>query len=157
MSKAGFWSIGGYAISFRTDGRWYADEEVVENERIARLFSQHVQSDGEGGWVIDIGIDRQPVTVEDTPLVVTAIEGDTETGFRVTTNDGVAGPLDPQTLRTGVDNVLYCDVERGERGVMTSRFMRGPYYELAQFVTEIDGVPVLEIAGKRHRLDSQRD
>jgi hypothetical protein len=157
MPKAGFWSIGGYAISFRTDGRWYADEEVVENERIARLFSQHVQADGEGGWVIDIGIDRQPVTVEDTPLVVTAIEGDTETGFRVTTNDGVAGPLDPQTLRTGVDNVLYCDVERGERGVMASRFLRGPYYELAQFVTEIDGVPVLEIAGKRHRLDSGRD
>ena len=37
--KAGFWAIGGYEISFRKDGRWYADDEVIENPRIALLFS----------------------------------------------------------------------------------------------------------------------
>ena len=31
MPRAGFWAIGGYKISFRSDGRWYADEEVIAN------------------------------------------------------------------------------------------------------------------------------
>ena len=50
MARAGFWPIGGYTISFRTDGRWYADDEVIANPKIARLFSRHVQYDEEDGW-----------------------------------------------------------------------------------------------------------
>ena len=56
MPKAGFWASGGYKISFRRDGCWYADDEVIVNRRIARLFTRHVCTDGEGGWVIDVGI-----------------------------------------------------------------------------------------------------
>jgi hypothetical protein len=157
MPKAGFWSIGGYEISFRKDGNWYADEDVIANPRIARLFSQHVQSDGEGGWVIDIGIDRQPVVVEDTPLVVIALDGDPQSGFRITTNDGAAGDLDAATLRTGTGNVLYCDVDRGERGVLTARFLRAPYYELARYVEDCDGAPSLTVGGTRYWLAAGGD
>lgn len=152
MPKAGFWSIGGYEISFRKDGNWYADEEVIANPRIARLFSQHVQADGEGGWVVDIGIDRQPVVVEDTPLVVIALDGDPQAGFRTTTNDGVSGELALDTLRIGAGNVLYCDVDRGERGILRARFLRGPYYALARYVDDYDGVPCLAVAGARYPL-----
>jgi hypothetical protein len=155
MPKAGFWSIGGYEISFRKDGNWYADEEVVANPRIARLFSQHVQSDGEGGWVIDIGIDRQPVVVEDTPLVVTAVDGDPQAGFRITTNDGATGDLAPDTLKIGAGNVLYCDVDAGERGVLEARFLRGPYYSLARYVEDDDGAPALTVRGVRYPLGAE--
>jgi hypothetical protein len=154
MPKAGFWAIGGYAISFRKDGRWYADEEPIENPHIARLFSEHVRPDGAGGWVIDVGIDRQPVTIEDTALVVTSVEGDCARGFRVRGNDGVAAELDCSTLVIGPDNVLYCDLDRGERGILRARFLRAPYYVLSELMRIDDrtGEATLECRGRRHVL-----
>ena len=153
--KAGFWSIGGYEISFRVDGRWYADEEPVENAKIALLFSRHVQPDGTGeGWVIDLGIDRQSVTIEDTALVVTAVRGTARDGFDVTTNDGETSALDCSTLVTGDDNVLYCRVDRGARGSIRARFLRAPYYDLARWVEAGEMGPVIPSRGTRHVISS---
>jgi hypothetical protein len=155
MAKAGFWAIGGYEISFRRDGRWYADDEPIANERIARLFSQHVRPGGDGGWVVDLGIDRQPVTVEDTALVVSALEGDPETGFRVVGNDAIETTLDCDTLRVGPDNALYCDLDRGERGTIRARFLRPAYYTLTSFVEQDRdeaGEAYLLCRGRRYRL-----
>ena len=155
MARAGFWPIGGYLISFRADGHWYADDEVIGNERIARLFSQHVQYDENDGWVIDLGIDRQAVTVEDTGLVVVAVrtsgqnqsaaepDGDT---IEVRTNDGVVSALDPTTLKVGDGNVLYCEVDRGERGVIRARFLRPAYYALAEKMEDSSEGPVLVLS-----------
>jgi hypothetical protein len=144
VPKAGFWAIGGYDINFRRDGRWYADDELVENPRIALLFSQHVESDGEGGWVIDLKIDRQPVRVEDTALVVRLVEGDETVGFEIRTNDDVVGALDCSTLEVGPENVLYCSVDRGERGIFKARFLRGAYYSLvSHFVESGDGSTIV--------------
>ena len=141
MPKAGFWAIGGYDINFRKDGMWYADDEVVENRRIALLFSQNVQSDGDGGWVIDLKIDRQPVRIEDTALVVQLVEGDPEAGFEIRTNDDVVEVLDCATLEVGPDNVLYCTVDRGERGKIRARFLRSAYYALVKYLVESpDGI-----------------
>ena len=150
MARAGFWPIGGYTISFRPDGRWYADDEVIGNAKIARLFSRHVQYDAKDGWVIDLGIDRQPVVVVDTGLVVVSVEGDAREGLRVRTNDGESSLLDPATLEIGDENVLYCRVERGERGSFRARFLRPAYYELARWVEEAAEGPVIEVRGERH-------
>ncbi|RMD85383.1 MAG: DUF1285 domain-containing protein [Candidatus Dadabacteria bacterium] len=149
---AGFWPVGGYRISFRRDGRWYADDEPIENRKIARLFSQHVRPDGEGGWVIDLGIDRQRVDVEDTPLVVVAVEGDPQSGFRVRANDGIETPLDCETLCVGPDNALYCRLDRGERGVLPARLLRPAYYQLANWIEEDAEGAVLPCKGKKYPL-----
>jgi hypothetical protein len=154
VPKAGFWAIGGYKISFRADGRWYADEEAILNDKIALLFSRSLRSDGKGGWMIDVGVDRQPATVEDTPLVVVSVGGNPQAGFEVETNDAVRSELNCATLRIGRRNVLYCDVDRGERGVMSARFLRAPYYELARWI-EDEGGPALSCKGVRHRLASR--
>lgn len=148
MPKAGFWAVGGYKISFRRDGCWYADDEVIANKRIARLFSRHLCDDGEGGWVIDVGIDRHPVTVEDTPLVVTGVEGDPDRGFTIHTNDDESESLDCTSLEVGEAEVLYCAVDRGERGRMRARFLRPAYYALASHIELEDGRPVLRCRGK---------
>ncbi len=152
MPQAGFWAIGGYTISFRKDGRWYADDEPIANPHIARLFSQNVRPDGEGGWMIDLGIDRQPVVIEDTALVVASVEGDAAGGFRVRANDGIVEELDCSTLASGPDNVLYCDLERGDRGKIRARFLRAPYYVLSNLmqIDERSGEAVLECRGHRH-------
>ena len=152
MPKAGFWAIGGYKISFRTDGRWYADEEVIANERIALLFSRSIRADGQGGWIVDVGVDRQPVTVTDTALVVLTVRGTPEKGFFVKANDGLESELDCTTLTVGADNVLYCTLDRGERGGIEARFLRPAYYELARWIDDKTGTASLPCKGARHPL-----
>jgi hypothetical protein len=152
VPKAGFWAIGGYKISFRTDGHWYADEEVIGNHRIALLFSRSIRADGRGGWMVDVGVDRQPVVVTDTALVVQEVRGTPATGFTVRTNDGIESELDCATLTVGSDNVLYCTVDRGERGRIEARFLRPAYYELARWIDDGSGVATLACQGARHAL-----
>jgi hypothetical protein len=118
------------------------------------LFSRNVQADGRGGWVIDVMIDRQPVRVEDTALVVRLVEGDPIAGFTVRTNDDVEEPLDCTTLEVGTDNVLYCTVSRGERGAIRARFLRSAYYALVQHFEEDGGKIVLRCGGRSHRIQT---
>ena len=143
MPQAGFWAVGGYSISFRKDGAWYADDERIRNSRIQLLFSRSLRPDDREnaaslprytGWLLDVGVDRQPVLVEDTPLVVTGIDGDPDTGFAIGTNDGESGPLDCRSLEIGADDVLYCAVDRGERGRLQARFLRPAYYRIAKHI-----------------------
>jgi len=161
MPQAGFWAVGGYTISFRRDGAWYADDERIRNSRIQLLFSRSLRADDRDGaadlprytgWLLDVGVDRQPVLVEDTPLVVTGVDGDPEHGFEIRTNDDESGPLDMRTLEIGDDEVLYCSVDRGPRGRMRARFLRPAYYRLARFVEWEEGRPVLRARGQTHEI-----
>ena len=71
MPGAGFYAIHTSKLAFRGDGRWYADDEPVVHERLARLFSRHVRRKPTGGYEIWID-DRYhaDVDIEDTPYVV---------------------------------------------------------------------------------------
>ncbi len=157
MPQAGFWAVGGYTISFRKDGAWYADDERIRNSRIQLLFSRSLRRDDREnaaslprytGWLLDVGVDRQPVVVEDTPLVVTGVDGDSEQGFSIRTNDGQSGALDCRTLEVGADDVLYCTVDRGERGTLRARFLRPAYYRIAKFIEWEGDRPVLRSGGE---------
>lgn len=161
MPRAGFWAVGGYTISFRRDGFWYADQERIGNPRIQLLFSRGIRRDDRDnastlprytGWLLDVGVDRQPVTIEDTPLVVTAIDGNSESGFLIRTNDEVSGALDCASLGIGNDDVLYCEVERGPRGRLRARFLRAAYYRFAEFVEWEGQQPVLHCQGQTYPL-----
>lgn len=161
MPKAGFWAVGGYKISFRRDGLWYADDEVIENKRIALLFARHIrrgdQAAGQESWVVDLGIDCQPVVVEDTPLVVVQVEKGASSGDQLSLdircNDGVVERLDPNTLRIGNEDVLYCQVHRGERGLFDARLLRPAYYTLAEFFELNDeGSVVLRLGDQSYGL-----
>ncbi len=134
MPRAGFYAVESGKISFRRDGRWYNDDEVIENPRIALLFSRSIRRNPDGGYLLQVADERAPITVEDTPYVVTAVEDDGHRGFVIVTNDQLREPLDPSTLEVGDANVLYCRVKRGE---FRARFLRNAYYALADhFVTE---------------------
>lgn len=161
MPIAGFWAVGGYTISFRRDGSWYADDERIRNPRIQLLFSQSVRRDDRDGaeklprytgWLLDVGVDRQSCLVEDTPLVVVGVDGDPKEGFMIRTNDGTSEALDCETLEVGEADVLYCTVDRGVRGRLKARFLRPPYYRIARFVEIEDGCPVLRAGDREYRL-----
>jgi hypothetical protein len=145
MTRAGFWAVSSGAISFRHDGRWYSDDEPINNARIALLFSRCLKQTEDGRWQIAMADERAFVTIEDTPWVVTAVERDPTTGFRVRLNDGSEEPLDPTSLTVGEANVLYTRVKGGHR----ARFLRPAYYQLAPAIEERDGGFVLVASGAR--------
>ena len=105
MAKAGFYTVESGKLSFRRDGYWYTDEERIDNPRIALLFSRSIRRSPDGSFYLQVGDERAAITVEDTPYVVTTVEGDGASGFLVVTNDGEREQLDPATLAVGAGNV----------------------------------------------------
>src|SRR5687767_10330705 len=111
MPSAGFYAVESRKIRFGRDGRWYGDDEPIENAKIALLFSRCLRRGPDGAWQIVMGEERATVEVDDTPWVVVRVEGDTAGGFTVVLNDGSREPLDTASLRAGPDHALYARVK----------------------------------------------
>lgn len=149
MAQAGFWAVSSGKISFRGDGRWYSDDEPINNGRIAKLFSKCLRQTDDGRWQIAMADERAFVEVHDTPWVVTSVSGDRGRGFTIRLNDDSEESLDAATLRVGSGNVLYTRVKDGR---YPARFLRPAYYQLAPAIAEHDGTFTLESAGRRHPI-----
>jgi hypothetical protein len=150
MPRAGFTAISSGKIKFGKDGLWYSDDEVIPNRAIRRLFSRTLIVSPEGRARLELGEDKADVIIEDTPWVVTGVEGNPTRGFTVTLNDETTEPLDPASLRVGVDNVLYCRVKSGAH---EARFLRPAYYELTRHAEPgPGGEAMLHVAGRMIRI-----
>lgn len=150
MARAGFYAVESGKISFRRDGHWYNDDQRIENPRIALLFSRSIRRHPDGGYMLQVADERAPITVEDTPYVVTGVDDDGSGNFVIITNDEQREPLDPSTLEVGADHVLYCRVKRGE---FPARFLRHAYYHLTRHFVSDDGQNfALMAAGRRHPI-----
>ena len=150
MARAGFTAISSGKIKFGKDGRWYSDDELIPNHAIGRLFSRALQVLPDGRARLELGEDRADVVIEDTPWVVTAVEGGPDRGFTVVLNDDSREPLDPATLRVGAENVLYCRVKGSAH---EARWLRPAYYALMRHAEPAaGGAVVLPVAGRRIRL-----
>ncbi len=135
------------------EGRWlYYDSEIV-NEKISLLFSQHLERDEEGRYVISLWGDRAYVELEDTPYVVFRVykrdEGEAPSYFDVYLNDGSCEKLEPGSLQMGEENVLYCKVKGGEH---RARFNRNSVHQLLKHLEydESKDEYYLESDGVRH-------
>lgn len=153
MARAGFWAVSSGTISFRHDGRWYTDDEPIDNARIAKLFSRCLRQTEDGRWMIAMGDERAFVEIEDTPYVVTAVAGDPAIGFCIRLNDDSEEALDPATLAIGAGNVPYAQVKNGR---YRARFLRPAYYQLAPAIEERDGRFVLTSGGRRFEVPELR-
>jgi hypothetical protein len=150
MARAGFYAIESGKISFRHDGSWYSDEERIDNPRISLLFSRSVKRNPNGSYYLQVADERAPITVEDTPYVVKAVNEDDSGGFTILTNDDEHEALDPETLEVGRDNVLYCRVKGG---AFRARFLRTAYYHLSNhFFTDEGETFSLVVRGRRYPI-----
>lgn len=127
MARAGFWAIESHTIRFGRDGRWYADDEPIANPRIADLFSRHVTRGPDGDWWLVIGDERARIVVDDTPFVVTRVDGEPRRGFEIGLNDGSSEALTAGSLALGEGDVLYCTVKDGS---FRARFLRPAQFDL---------------------------
>jgi uncharacterized protein len=120
---------------------------VIPNRAIRRLFSQALTVLPDGRGRLELGEDKAWVVIEDTPWVVTHVEGDPATGFTLVLNDDTREPLDPDTLRVGADDVLYTRIKGGAH---PARFLRPAYYELTRHLdADPGGALVLPVAARR--------
>jgi hypothetical protein len=146
MARAGFTAITSGRIRFGRDGRWYCDDEPIDNRAICDLYSRAMRILPDGRARLELGEDRADVAVDDTPWVVTAVEGEPARGFTLVLNDGSREPLDPDTLAVGAADVLYCRARGGHR----VRFLRPAYYQLARHLEPAPGgASVLPVRGRR--------
>lgn len=150
MPRAGFYAIHNSTIRFGRDGRWYADGQPIANPRIARLFSQSVHRTATGGYELRVAEERAPITVDDTPYVVTGATDDGGGIIWLELNDGSREALDPRSLAVGADEVLYCTVKQGRE---PARFLRPAYYQVASHIApDAGGGFVFRTAGGAHPI-----
>lgn len=150
MPRAGFYIVESGKISFRRDGYWYSDDERIDNPRISLLFSRSIKRNPDGSYYLEVADERAPITVEDTPYVVKALEDDELGGFAMVLNDDTCEPLDPGALEIGAGHVLYARVKGGDA---RARFLRSAYYHLSDcFEADDAGHFYLNLRGRRHSL-----
>ncbi len=134
MAIAGFYAIQCSEIRFGRDGRWYADGEVIENEKIARLFSRSICRAEGGGYQLRVGEETAEILVDDTPYVVTAVEVGEE--IAIVLSDETREVLAVETVEIGADGVSYCRVKDGSE---RARLLRPAHYQLAALIGEGEG------------------
>lgn len=151
MPAAGFYSIHTDKLSFRADGRWYADDEPVVHKKLSNLFSRYLRRKEGGGY--EIWIDdhyHADVEVEDTPYVVVGVDADPDDELYVDLNDGSTERLATDSLEVGDNDVLYCRVKDGRE---SARFLRPAYHQLADRIGQTnDGGFSLRCGGTEHPI-----
>ncbi len=148
MARAGFTAIHAGRIRFGKDGRWYCDGEPIANAAICRLYARTMTVGPDGRARLELGEDRAEVEIEDTPWVVTRVEGDPRDGFAAILNDGSREPLDLDTLRLGPGDVPYCRMKGGRVEV---RLLRKAWNELMRHAEPTAGGGCVLAAGT-HRI-----
>ena len=143
-------------LPIRVNGRgeWLHGDQPL-HPRVATLFARHVVPTPEGAYFIQIGAQRQPLEVVDTPYWVRACHvdapGEALRAVKLRISDGAEELLDPTTLMQSEDNVLYCRVQRSHL-LVPCRFTPAQYHTLALYMeTEGEGF-VLPVGAQRHAL-----
>jgi len=134
------------------EGRWFHKGAEMIHREFIRLFYQHMEVDGLGQYIIDLGGDRCYVEVEDTPFVVRRAvfknpgEADNER-FLLFLSDDNQEDLAPDTLFVGKGNVLYCKVRNR---TFPARFNRAAYYQLGEYIAEENEKYFISLNGKKY-------
>jgi hypothetical protein len=120
-------------IRIDKDGVWYYKGAEMFRKEIVNFFYQNLKRDESGQYLIELENDRCYLDVEDTPFVIRSVhralsEKDGKATLYLLLSDETVEPLNPETLRIGNDNVLYCTIKNDR---FDARFSRASYYQLA--------------------------
>ncbi len=144
-SQGGRFQYKGGEIRLDKEGRWFHDGVEITHKLTRDLFSRNIKRDpSSGGYILEIGSEWSPVTVEDTPFMVRRVDVNGERAIAFL-NDNTREDLDLGSLRVGGGNVLYCDVKDG---LYPARFLRPAYYQLMQRLTETETGYAVKVGGR---------
>ena len=121
-------------IRIDKDGVWYYRGAEMFRREIVNFFYQNLRRDESGRYLIELPNDRCYLEVEDAPFVVKSVQRsvsktDSRLAIYLLLSDDTLEPLDPETLRIGKENVLYCTIKNRS---FEARFLRASYYQMAE-------------------------
>ena len=119
-------------IRLDPSGRFWHDDELVENPAIARAWHHGLERAEDGRYLIRFGRDWAFVLVDDAPFLVRRVVSDDEGGFRLLLSDESEEYLDPRNLARSAEGVLYCMVKGDHR----ARFSRQAQADLMEYLHE---------------------
>lgn len=130
--------MNGNSLWIDKEGRWFSRGEEITHRRTYLLFCRSLTLDEAGHPTLRIGREECRVEVEDAPFVVRSVDfiydGEKQLKFLdLILNDETREPLNPETLRVGPENVLYCRVREGK---FAARFSRGAYQLLFPLIRD---------------------
>lgn len=131
-------------------GVWLSNEQEITHAATVQAFFRFLHCDESGQWWIQIGREKKPVTVEDTPAFVRSIHGTPERGYRIgIVSQEALEDLKIKTLRYQPGR-LTCRTAMGRE----ARFLQGPYHELLKTIGHDKQGYYLEIQGARIDLSA---
>jgi hypothetical protein len=138
------------SIRLDADGRFWHEGELVEHPGMQAAFASWIgRHPDDDRYILSNGYDWSYFEVEDVPFFVRGVRV-LPGGLELTLSDRTAELLEPESLRQGPRDALYCQVKAGRFG---ARFTPGAQLALSPLLSEgADGDALLEIAGRQYRL-----
>jgi hypothetical protein len=146
-----------YRYRVDAEGRIFHDGSEIVDPVTLRFFLLAMTRTAEGRWLAVCQGERNWFEANDTPFVVQRVrpvvrDGDVD-GIELVLAGDYREPLDPTTL-DGARDRLHCRVRRG---AFPARFGRLALQQLAPYLQDEAGQPVLALGGGRYPiLDRER-
>jgi hypothetical protein len=128
-------------------GRWFQDGLPLEHPNLTRAFDRWVARADDGRYCLKNDINWAYFKLEGPPFFVRAASIGAD-GVTLLLSNDERERLRPETLRSGPDGALYCDV--GD-GTLVARFDRNAAAQLEALIDEDAQGVYLDIAGQRVR------
>jgi hypothetical protein len=121
-------------LSVDAEGRFRHEGTPITHPGLLAALWRGLSARPDGEWVVRIGREAARVAVDETPWVVRGlvVHGDPPAAIELLLTDGTVEPLDPSTLRLGVDGALRCRVRSGQ----PARFTRAGHLALGALLEE---------------------
>ena len=123
-------------IKIDKEGIWYFRGAHMFRKEILSIFFDHLRTDEDGKYFIELGQEACYLDVEDTAFVVNSayrkkLDGDTTEHIYIKLTDDSWEKLDLGSLSLSNENIPYCKVKNGK---FAARFSRQGYYQLAEYI-----------------------
>jgi hypothetical protein len=128
------------------DGRWFHDEEPLENEKLSRAFDRWIERAEDGRFCLKNDINWAYFSLEGAPYFVRSVRISDGKASLLLSNDREV-ELDLASLREGPDSALYCEVGEG----LTARFDKHAAVQLGELLLEDDQGPYFARGNERIR------
>ena len=140
------------SLVFTKDGEWLHNGEPVMHRGVAEYFSKHLgYSHEHQSFVLAVEGRCVRVTVQDTPVVVRTLAGESESGWMAVLSSGEEEELDCGTLSVSDDGEWYCRVKNGE---VRARLLRPAIQHLLGAIEEAGQSFTILCRGRRIPIDS---
>lgn len=128
------------------DGKWFQDDEAIDNPKLAKAFDRWITLAEDGRYCLKNDINWAYFQLEGAPYFVRSARLTGEQAELLLSNDDHV-TLDFTTLREGPDNALYCDAYPGQ----TARFDSHAAVQLGALLDEDEQGPYFRQGSTRVR------